>query len=156
MTGIAGRIGARARRLQGQVLSAADRYASVAVGIAAVRRDIEVAGTLLAGALAFRIFIWLLPCCLLLVGLAGFSVTSAQSPEELTRDLGMSPLIANMLGQVGAQAAQGRWVTAIVGVLLLVVAANLAAPIFVATTGRHRRWSRCRRWRSTSSSASSC
>lgn len=116
MTGIAG----RARKLHGRVLSAAERYPSVAVGIAVVRRDIEVAGTLLAAALAFRIFIWLLPCGLLLAALAGFSETSSRSPEELTRDLGMSPLTANMLGQVGAQAEQGRWVTTAVGVLLLV------------------------------------
>jgi membrane protein len=115
MTGIVG----RAREAWDRVLSSAGRHPSLAVGITVVRRDIEVGGTLLAGALAFRIFIWLLPCCLLLAAAAGFSQTSNRSPEELTTDLGMSPLTANMLGQVGEQAEHGRYVTAIVGLLLM-------------------------------------
>jgi uncharacterized BrkB/YihY/UPF0761 family membrane protein len=132
VTGIAG----RARRLHGQALAAAERYPSIAVGIAVVRRDIEVAGTLLAGALAFRIFIWLLPCCLLLAALAGFSETSSREPEELTRDLGMSPLTANMLGQVGAQAERSRWATAVAGALLLVWAGIALGRVLDRVHGR--------------------
>jgi membrane protein len=132
VNGIAG----RARRLYAHALAAAERYPSIAVGIDVVRRDLEVAGTLLAGALAFRIFIWLLPCCLLLAALAGFSETSSRSPEELTRDLGMSPLTANMLGQVGEQAERGRWVTAVVGVLLLVWAGVALGRVLDRVHGR--------------------
>lgn len=119
MTGFVARAGDRARRLYGRVEDAAERSATLAVGFAVVRKDLDVGGTLLAGALAFRVFIWLLPCCLLLTALVGFSSATARSPEELTRDLGMSPLTANMLGQVGAQAEHGRYVTVILGVVLL-------------------------------------
>jgi uncharacterized BrkB/YihY/UPF0761 family membrane protein len=105
----------RARRLYGRALSAADRRPSLSAGFAVVRRDIEVGGTLIAGALAFRLFIWLLPCCLLLTAVLGFTA----SPEELVRDLGMSPLTASMLGQVATQARGGRYVTMIVSVVLL-------------------------------------
>jgi uncharacterized BrkB/YihY/UPF0761 family membrane protein len=119
VTGIAGRVGERARRLHDQVLSAAERHSWLEVGIAVVRRDIDVGGTMLAGALGFRLFVWLLPCSLLLAAAAGFGQTAGHSPEELTRDLGMSPLTASMLGQVGAQAERGRYVTAIVGLVLL-------------------------------------
>jgi uncharacterized BrkB/YihY/UPF0761 family membrane protein len=115
VTGLVG----RARRLRDRVLAEAEKHPWLDTGIAAVRRDIEVGGTLLAGALGFRMFIWLLPCCLLLTTAAGFSEASSRTPEELTRDLGMSPLTANMIGQVGAQAEHGRYVTAIIGVLLL-------------------------------------
>jgi membrane protein len=119
VTGFVARAGERARRLYEQTQAAADRYAAIAVGFAMVRRDLEVGGTLLAGALAFRVFIWLLPCCLLATALIGFSQATTRSPEELTRDLGMSPLTANLLGQVGAQAEHGRYLTAILGLVLL-------------------------------------
>jgi membrane protein len=119
VTRFVARAGERARRLYDRVQDAAERYATLAVGFAVVRRDLEVGGTLLAGALAFRVFIWLLPCCLLMTALVGFGEANARSPEELTRDLGMSPLTANLLGQVGAQAEHGRYVTVILGVVLL-------------------------------------
>jgi membrane protein len=119
VTGVVARAGERARRLVDRVLDAAGRHPSLEVGIAVVRRDIDVGGTLLAGALAFRLFIWLLPCSLLLTALIGFSQHANRSPQELTSELGMSPLTANMLGQVGQQAEHGRYLTAIIGAVLL-------------------------------------
>jgi membrane protein len=110
---------ARARALGDRVLSAAGRHPSLEIGIAVVRRDIDVGGTLLAGALAFRLFVWLLPCSLLLTALLGFVETLARPPDELSTDLGMSPVTANLLGEVGAQAERGRYLTAIIGVVLL-------------------------------------
>jgi uncharacterized BrkB/YihY/UPF0761 family membrane protein len=125
VTRIVGRAGERARKLQDQVLSAAGSHPSLAVAVAVVRRDIEVGGALLAGALAFRLFIWLLPCCLLLASVLGFSETLSQPPHKLSRELGMSPLTANLLGQIGAQAQHSRYVTALVGLVLLVWAGLL-------------------------------
>lgn len=115
MTGIA----TRAQRLRDRVMTEAGHRAWLAVGIAVVRRDIDVGGTLLAGALGFRLFIWLLPCCLLATAALGFTESSARPPDELTRELGMSPLTASMIGQVGAQAERGRYLTALIGLLLL-------------------------------------
>jgi uncharacterized BrkB/YihY/UPF0761 family membrane protein len=120
MTGFVARAGERARRQYERLQEAAERYKPIGVAVEVVRRDLDVAGTLLAGALAFRIFIWLLPCCLLLTALVGFSSATTRTPDELTRDLGMSPLTANLLGQVGAQAEHGRYVTALLGLVLLV------------------------------------
>jgi uncharacterized BrkB/YihY/UPF0761 family membrane protein len=107
--------GGRLRGLYGRALSTADRHPSLSAGFAVVRRDMEVGGTLLAGALAFRLFIWLLPCCLLLTAVLGFTA----SPDELGRDLGMSPLTTSMLTQVAEQARNGRYVTMAVSVVLL-------------------------------------
>jgi uncharacterized BrkB/YihY/UPF0761 family membrane protein len=109
------------REWRDRVLTAAGRHPSLSAGAAVVRRDIEVGGPLLASALAFRLFLWLLPCCLLLVSVLGFGETLRRAPDEL----GMSPLASNMLGQVGAQAAHGRYVTAIVGFVGLVWASLL-------------------------------
>jgi membrane protein len=119
VTGIVGRAGLRARGLYGRVLAAAGRHPALSAGLAVARRDIEVGGGLLAGALAFRLFIWLLPCCLLLTSTLGFTASSEHAPDEVSRDLGMSPLTASMLGQVAAQAERGRYVTMLLGLVLL-------------------------------------
>jgi uncharacterized BrkB/YihY/UPF0761 family membrane protein len=109
----------RLRLLYDRAVAATDRHRSLSVGFAVVRRDVEVCGTLLAGALAFRLFIWLLPCCLLLTSVLGFATTSVRSLDELSRDLGMSPLTSSMLRQVAAQAEHGRYVTMVVSLVLL-------------------------------------
>lgn len=119
MTGLVGRAGEHARRVRDRVLSAADRHRTVAAGVAVVRRDIHIGGTLLAGALAFRLFIWLLPCSLLLAAALGFTTTASHSADELVREAGLSPLTASLIGQVGAQAERGRYLTAVLGLLLL-------------------------------------
>lgn len=109
----------RLRTARGRVLSSADRHPALSTGLAVARRDAEVGGPLLAGALAFRLFVWLLPCCLLVTSVLGFAATSDDAPDELATRLGMSPLTASMLGQVAAQAQGGRYVTAALSVVLL-------------------------------------
>jgi uncharacterized BrkB/YihY/UPF0761 family membrane protein len=109
----------RAQRLWDRVLVAAGRRPWLEVGISVVRRDIEVGGTLLAGALGFRLFVWLLPCCLLATAALGFTQASDRPPDELVHDVGMSPLTASLLGQVGSQAERGRYLTALLGLVLL-------------------------------------
>lgn len=113
----------RAARYLGQrrsrLLAAADRHRWSHIAITVLRRDIEIGGTLLAGALAFRLFIWLLPCCLLVAAVLGFTASSGRPVEELSRELGMSPLTVSVVGQVGAQAEHGRYLTAAIGIVLL-------------------------------------
>jgi membrane protein len=134
----------RARRLQDRVLTAADERPTLAVALAVVAKDIEVGGAILAGALAFRIFIWLLPCCLLAAAALGFTETSSRPPEELVQDLGMSPLTAGMLGQLGDQAERGRYLTALLGLVLLAWAGLTLARSFDRVHDRvwHHRLSR--------------
>jgi membrane protein len=115
VTGLAG----RARKLSDQALTAAGNHRALSVAVAVLRRDIEVGGTLLAGALGFRLFVWLLPCCLLAAAALGFTEATAKPPDELVHDLGMSPLTASMMGQLGQQAERGRYLTALIGFLLL-------------------------------------
>ncbi|TWP49453.1 hypothetical protein FKR81_23140 [Lentzea tibetensis] len=114
-----GRAGEHVRRLRHRVMSAAEGNRTVAVGVAVVRRDVEAGGTLLAGALAFRLFIWLLPCGLLLAAVLGFTATTGHSADELSQTAGMSPLTVNIIGQVGAQAERGRYITAALGLGLM-------------------------------------
>ena len=45
-------------------------------------RDSEIGGGLMAGALAYRIFIWLLPFALVIVGGIGIAASASESPED--------------------------------------------------------------------------
>jgi membrane protein len=120
----------RAREMQDRVLAAAEERPPLAVGLAVAGKDIEVGGTLLASALGFRLFVWMLPYCLLASAALGFTETSNRPPDELVKDLGMSPLTASMLGQLGDQAERGRYLTALLGLLLLAWAGVTLARAF--------------------------
>ena len=126
MTGLA----IRARRLLDRTVAAAEHRPVIAVVLAVVRRDVEVGGTLLAGALGFRLFIWVLPCCLLATAVLGFTESSGKTPAELADEFGMSPLTSSMVGQVSEQAERGRWLTALLGVFLLAWAGLTLARAF--------------------------
>lgn len=109
----------QARRWAGSV-AGRSRWLTVAVEVWS--RDRRVGGTLLAAALAFRIFIWLLPCTLLICALIGFSSSGEGSVGSISRRVGLSPLTAGLLEQVANQARGGRVVTAALALVFLAVA----------------------------------
>jgi membrane protein len=75
------------------------------VGFTVVERDSHVGGGLLAGALAYRLFVLLLPTALLLVsGLGLYAGASDKSPGEVAEEAGLNGLIASEV----ASAASGR------------------------------------------------
>ncbi|MFL5334186.1 MAG: hypothetical protein ACJ8H8_13610, partial [Geminicoccaceae bacterium] len=86
------------------------------------RLDRGIAGTLFAAALAFRVFIWLLPCALLLCALIGFTADGDASVGSLATKANLSPLTASLLDQVAEQARGGRIVTAALAIVLLAYA----------------------------------
>ena len=57
----------RVRILREQIEEARARHRSVDIGLATVERDSEIGGSLLAGALAYRLFVFLLPFAVFLV-----------------------------------------------------------------------------------------
>src|SRR4051794_18893887 len=75
---------AAARRQQ--VLDSRDRHRSLDVVLSATEDDLAIGGSLIAGALAFRLFLWSLPACLVLAGIAGFRAGSA---DQDARALGI-------------------------------------------------------------------
>jgi uncharacterized BrkB/YihY/UPF0761 family membrane protein len=79
-----------------------------------IDRDAERLGGLLAGALAYRLFLWLLPFALLVVGVLG-AVTSIDdgAPAEVTDDFGLGGTLAEAVAD-GAR-DQGWWIAIIVG-----------------------------------------
>jgi uncharacterized BrkB/YihY/UPF0761 family membrane protein len=78
-------------------------------------------GPLLAGGLAYRIFLWQLPASLLLVSLLGFVADDrGRSPVELARQAGLSAAVAGLVADAAAQADEARWWLLVVGAVLTV------------------------------------
>jgi uncharacterized BrkB/YihY/UPF0761 family membrane protein len=79
-----------------------------------VDRDAERFGGLLAGALAYRLFLWLVPFVLLLVGLLG-AVTAADdgTPDAVVEDFGLHGALADSLRHGAEQ--RGWWIAIVIG-----------------------------------------
>jgi len=85
----------RARLLRSQVEAARARRNSVDLGLSLVERDSAIGGGLLAGALAYRLFVFLLPTALLLVsGLGLYADSVDKSPSTVAAEAGLNGLIA--------------------------------------------------------------
>jgi uncharacterized BrkB/YihY/UPF0761 family membrane protein len=73
-------------------------------------------GGLLAGALAFRLFLWLLPVGLLLAALAGFAAASG-STDDIGDGLGLTGYITGVIADTGQEAKDGRWLTVVIALI---------------------------------------
>jgi uncharacterized BrkB/YihY/UPF0761 family membrane protein len=99
-----------------------------------VERDGEVGGGIIAGALAYRLFIWLLP--LALVAVAGLGIAadaSAGSPEEAAESLGIEGLVSNSIAN--AAESPNRWYALLIGIPILVWATRSVLRVLI---GAHR------------------
>jgi uncharacterized BrkB/YihY/UPF0761 family membrane protein len=106
---------ARAKRIAERAEAERSRHSSLDAVYEIVDRDIEVGGSILAGALAYRFFVWLLPFALVLVaGLGIASDVASRSPESAAKSLGVTGLVSHSV----ASAANGpaRWYALIVGI----------------------------------------
>lgn len=83
-------------------------------------RDSTRAGGMLAGALAFRLFLVLVPVALIAV--AGLGFLSASDTAQAGDYLDLSDAVLSTMEEAGAAAARGRWITLLVGVGALVLA----------------------------------
>ncbi len=96
-----------------------ERHQSVDIVFDMADRDLEAGGGIIAGALAYRLFIWLLPLALVSVGGLGFVADAvSEDPQDAARNLGVSGLVSNSV----ADAAQGpgRWYALLIGIPVLV------------------------------------
>jgi membrane protein len=103
----------RARILQARIEASRARHAYVDLGFDVVERDSSIGGALLAGALAYRLFVWLLPTSLLFVsGLGLYADAAHKTTSEVAKESGFHGLIAS---QVASTAAGGaRWIVFLV------------------------------------------
>jgi uncharacterized BrkB/YihY/UPF0761 family membrane protein len=88
-------------------------HASIEIGFTLLESDSSIGGGLLAGALAYRLFVLLLPTALLLVsGLGVYSGATDQSPTQVAREAGLHGLIASEVAQTASSSA--RWIVVLV------------------------------------------
>ena len=110
---------ARIERFAERAQTERQRHESVDVLFDMADRDLEAGGGIIAGALAYRLFLWLLPVALVSVGGLGLASDAvAETPEEAARTLGASALVSSSV----ANAAQGpgRWYALVIGIPILV------------------------------------
>lgn len=89
---------------------ARETFPPVDVGVTAFERDTHVGGFLLAGAIAFRMFVYVLPMYLLVLVAAGalFSF-SPSDPTDAASDAGMSQYMADTIGDAAATSHKSLW-----------------------------------------------
>jgi uncharacterized BrkB/YihY/UPF0761 family membrane protein len=103
----------RARLLRARIEAARANHASIDLGFDVVERDSSVGGALLAGALAYRFFVFLLPTTLLLVsGLGLYAGAAHKSTAEAAKETGLHGVIASEVAS--SASGRARWVVFVV------------------------------------------
>jgi uncharacterized BrkB/YihY/UPF0761 family membrane protein len=111
------------RRLGASAEAARSRHSTVDFGFRLFERDASIGGGLLAGALAYRLFVLLLPTALLFVsGLGLYADAADKSTSEAASEAGLHGLIASQVAS--ASASNAGWL-----VFLLIVPAVLYATV---------------------------
>jgi uncharacterized BrkB/YihY/UPF0761 family membrane protein len=128
------RIRRDARRLAERAERERARRPPVAAVFDMVERDAEVGGGIIAGALAYRLFIWLLPLALVAVAGLGFAAdASSETPEEAAASLGFEGLVSSSIAN--AADSPNRWYALLIGIPVLVWATR---SLLRALIGAHR------------------
>jgi len=125
---------ARAKRMAERAEAERARHGALDAAFEVVNRDVEVGGGIIAGALAYRFFIWLLPFALVLVAGLGLAAGAAsESPQSAAKSLGLAGLVSSSV----ASAAKGsaRWYALLVGVPILFLATRSVLRVLI---GSHR------------------
>jgi uncharacterized BrkB/YihY/UPF0761 family membrane protein len=111
------------RRLGASAEAARSRHTTVDFGFRLLERDASIGGGLLAGALAYRLFVLLLPTALLFVsGLGLYADAADKSTNEAAKEAGLHGLIASQVAS--ASSSNAGWL-----VFLLIV------PVVLYATG---------------------
>ena len=124
----------RGRELAERAQAERARHSSVDAAFQMFDRDGDVGGGIIAGAIAYRLFIWLLPLALVLVaGLGVASDANHESPEQAARSIGLSALISSSVSAAADSSA--RWYALLIGIPILIWATRSLLRILI---GAHR------------------
>jgi len=122
------------QRLSDRVDAERQRHDSVDAVLEMFERDGEVGGGIIAGALAYRLFIWLLPLGLVAVAGLGLAAdASSGSPEEAAHTVGFEGLVTNSIAN--AAESPNRWYAIVIGIPVLVWATRSVLRVLI---GSHR------------------
>jgi uncharacterized BrkB/YihY/UPF0761 family membrane protein len=118
---VSGGLAARVRETiaagAGRARSAAERHASVAIPFRAIERNRGVAASVLAGGVAYRLFLWLLPFGLIVGGVLGLG--DAESLQDAVASGGLPQAVVNAIGDIARSADANSWWLLLTGVPLL-------------------------------------
>jgi uncharacterized BrkB/YihY/UPF0761 family membrane protein len=118
----------RVEHLRARAMELAPRAPGVQHALAAIGRDRQFGGGLLAGALAFRLFGALLPFALLLAVLLGYAATQERDATEAAADAtGISEAVLLSVADSARLSTGTRWVVSLGAFLALLWAAIWAA-----------------------------
>jgi uncharacterized BrkB/YihY/UPF0761 family membrane protein len=100
------RLASERRRLQEELTSRRQRSSVVDAGFQVQQLDARVGGGILAGALAFRIFLFMVPFVYVVFTVLGAaSPASSQDPAQLARSIGITGVLASAVVQTQDQSA---------------------------------------------------
>jgi uncharacterized BrkB/YihY/UPF0761 family membrane protein len=123
----------RTRLARARVEAARERHVSVDLGLSVVERDASIGGGLLSGALAYRLFVLLLPTALLFVsGLGLYADAAHKSTRQAAREAGLQGLMASQVASTAR--GGGRWAVFLV---MVPVALYAAARLYRAVAITH-------------------
>ena len=97
--------------------SASEQHVVLAVPLRAAEKNRRVAASVLAGGLAYRLFLWMLPFGLIVGGALGF-LNSTNTEDAVSRG-GLPSAISNAIGDASRSAHSSSWWLLAVGVPLL-------------------------------------
>ncbi len=97
--------------------TAAEQHASVAIPVRALEKNRGVAASVLAGGVAYRLFLWLLPFGLIVGGALGLG--DAQSFVDAVAHGGLPQAVVNAIGDIARAADSNSWWLLLTGVPLL-------------------------------------
>jgi uncharacterized BrkB/YihY/UPF0761 family membrane protein len=125
---------ARSEQLSERAQAERGRHGSVDAVFQMVERDGEVGGGIIAGALAYRLFIWLLPFALVVVvGLGIAADATSESPEEAANSVGLAALVSSSIAS--AAKSPNRWYALLIGIPVLLYTTR---SLLRALIGTHR------------------
>ena len=113
------RIAEHQRRLAERIRAERELHSSVDVALTGIERDSDVGGGIMAGALAYRLFIWMLPFALVLVGVLGVVAdVTGEVPREAVTGTGLAGLVTKSVATAASDT--NYWWALAVGLPVLV------------------------------------
>lgn len=114
----------RAEALTEQVATTA--WTPVVIAREAYERDRDIGGAVLAGAIAFRVFVWMLAASLVAVAGLGFLSAAGENPADTADTVGMTAFAAGSVAQAAADVQRSRWLLLAFGLYALYSASKNA------------------------------
>ena len=119
------RLRKRAQQTRAEIEARRGQSASIDTAFEAVERDAQTGGGVLAAAVAFRLFMFLVPYTFVMVTGFGLAASGAgQDPKDAARTAGLSGLLASAVGNTGSMSLFNRVAVLVFGGIALAFTAR--------------------------------